>query len=249
MAARARWYRATPGARGTLGRLTQIGRVIRGIVTSEAANATGSVVGYFAGPCSKTASGYLAVPARSHRAGPPVERRSGLRIRRQIHRTAVLGAANVSASRTDRPAQPRRDRQAQLRPAGQRRDAQPGRHRALPLHGHHQGHSKCEEDGDADRGHHGPADVQRNQRWHRRETDGYRCHIPGRGSWLPDGHDAGWAPPAGAVPAALRKQHLGAANRQRRRARYLKRSSQDHVVPAAGSAGPTGQATGVSIAW
>jgi hypothetical protein len=54
-------YRAAVGADGKLGRLTRLGRVVRGIVTSVAANARGSLIGYFAGPCSKSASGYLAV--------------------------------------------------------------------------------------------------------------------------------------------------------------------------------------------
>lgn len=56
-----RLYRATVSADGSLSRLTRVGPVVRGIVTSVAANARGSLVGYFAGPCSKSASGYLAV--------------------------------------------------------------------------------------------------------------------------------------------------------------------------------------------
>jgi hypothetical protein len=56
-----RVYRTTLGTDGELGRLTRLGPVIRGIVASVAADARASVIGYFAGPCEKSASGYLAV--------------------------------------------------------------------------------------------------------------------------------------------------------------------------------------------
>lgn len=56
-----RLYRATLSADGRLGSLTRLGPVIHGIVASVAADANASVIGYFAGPCSKSASGYLAV--------------------------------------------------------------------------------------------------------------------------------------------------------------------------------------------
>ena len=56
-----RLYRATLSADGGLGRLARFGPVIHGIVASVAADANASVIGYFAGPCSKSASGYLAV--------------------------------------------------------------------------------------------------------------------------------------------------------------------------------------------
>ena len=56
-----RLYRATVSAAGRLGRLTRVGPVVRGIVTSVAADSRGSLIGYFAGPCSKPGSGYLAV--------------------------------------------------------------------------------------------------------------------------------------------------------------------------------------------
>jgi hypothetical protein len=57
-----RLYRTTVGTDGRLGRLTRLGPVIRGIVASMATDATASAIGYFAGPCEKSASGgYLAV--------------------------------------------------------------------------------------------------------------------------------------------------------------------------------------------
>jgi hypothetical protein len=56
-----RLYRAALNARGRLGRLTRLGPAVRGIVTSVATDAGGSLIGYFAWPCSKSASGYLAV--------------------------------------------------------------------------------------------------------------------------------------------------------------------------------------------
>jgi len=58
-------YRASLGADGTLGRLTRLGRVVRGIVTSVATDTAGGAIGYFAAPCSKSASGYLAALAAS----------------------------------------------------------------------------------------------------------------------------------------------------------------------------------------
>jgi hypothetical protein len=58
-----RLYRATLSTDGRLGGLTRLGPVIRGLVTSVAADSGGSLIGYFAGPCSKSASGYLAVLA------------------------------------------------------------------------------------------------------------------------------------------------------------------------------------------
>jgi hypothetical protein len=57
-----RLYRATLSANGRLGRLTRLGPVILGIVASVVADASASVIGYFAAPCAKSASGgYLAV--------------------------------------------------------------------------------------------------------------------------------------------------------------------------------------------
>jgi hypothetical protein len=56
-----RLYRATVSADGKLGSLTRLGPVVRGIVASVAADSAGSVIGYFAGPCAKSGSGYLAV--------------------------------------------------------------------------------------------------------------------------------------------------------------------------------------------
>jgi hypothetical protein len=56
-----RLYLATLSADGSLGRLTRLGPVIHGIVASVAADASASVIGYFAGTCVKPASGYLAV--------------------------------------------------------------------------------------------------------------------------------------------------------------------------------------------
>jgi len=61
-----RLYRATLSADGSLGRFTRLGRVVRGFVTSVATDAAGSTIGYFAGPCSKSASGYLAVLTASN---------------------------------------------------------------------------------------------------------------------------------------------------------------------------------------
>jgi len=59
-------YRATLSADGGLGTLTRLGRVVRGIVTAVATDAAGSTIGYFAGPCSKPASGYLAALTASN---------------------------------------------------------------------------------------------------------------------------------------------------------------------------------------
>jgi hypothetical protein len=56
-----RLYRAPLEANGSLGGLTRFGPVVRGIVTSIATDTAGSTIGYFAGPCSKSTSGYLAV--------------------------------------------------------------------------------------------------------------------------------------------------------------------------------------------
>lgn len=57
-----RLYRTALSTDGSLGRLTRLGQVIHGIVTSVAADGNASVIGYFAGPCQKSASGgYLAV--------------------------------------------------------------------------------------------------------------------------------------------------------------------------------------------
>jgi len=61
-----RLYRATLNADGRLGALTRLGPVIHGIVTSVATDTAGSTIGYFAGPCSKSASGYLAVLTASN---------------------------------------------------------------------------------------------------------------------------------------------------------------------------------------
>jgi hypothetical protein len=56
-----RVYRTTLSADGSLGSLARLGPVIHGIVASVAADANASVIGYFDGLCSKSASGYLAV--------------------------------------------------------------------------------------------------------------------------------------------------------------------------------------------
>jgi len=56
-----RLYRAALSEDGRLGRLSRVGPVVRGLVTSVAADSSGSLIGYFAGACSKSASGYLAV--------------------------------------------------------------------------------------------------------------------------------------------------------------------------------------------
>jgi len=57
-----RVYRAMLGTGGRVGRLTRLGPVIRGIVASVATDANAALIGYFVGPCGKSASGgYLAV--------------------------------------------------------------------------------------------------------------------------------------------------------------------------------------------
>ena len=55
-------FAARIGARGRLGSLHRVAGVIKGLVTAVAANTSGSVIGFFSGPCAKSsATGYLAV--------------------------------------------------------------------------------------------------------------------------------------------------------------------------------------------
>jgi hypothetical protein len=56
-----RFYRTNISATGQLGKLSRLGRTVHGEVVSVAASADGKVIGYFAWPCSKSATGYLAV--------------------------------------------------------------------------------------------------------------------------------------------------------------------------------------------
>ena len=90
-----RLYRATLSADGRLGRLTRLGPVIHGIVASVAADADASVIGYFAGPCSKSASGYLAV---LHARTGQVRRWTGVAMYGSDGSVATGSALSMSAS-------------------------------------------------------------------------------------------------------------------------------------------------------
>jgi hypothetical protein len=56
-----RLYLAALRANGRLSRLTRLGPLIRGIVSSVATDGSASLIGYFAGTCVRSTSGYLAV--------------------------------------------------------------------------------------------------------------------------------------------------------------------------------------------
>jgi hypothetical protein len=89
-----RTYRATLTARGRLGKLTSIGPVIHGLVTSIAAAASGSLIGYFVWPCSKSATGYLAV--LTARTGQ-VRRWTGVSVSGSAGRFVTGAALSMSA--------------------------------------------------------------------------------------------------------------------------------------------------------
>ncbi len=89
-----RLYRATLHTDGRLGALTRLGPAVRGIVTSVATDAGGSLIGYFAWPCSKSASGYLAVLTAS---SGQVRRWTGVAVEGSTGTVAAGGALAMSA--------------------------------------------------------------------------------------------------------------------------------------------------------